>query len=291
MDDDGSSRAYDGADTNAAQILSHLVTTATGVADIKDEESTSTFVDRVKAIDAQFVAEGGQERSVVVLLILGGETFDAKLDMAKKHMGRNVFVAVVQDQALAGNVLSEFGAKPTTDVALAPGALFIVTHSGTSVTAEPPPYHAITTPDELYTWIFSASYPAVDRFDPTRASGQGYRIRSGPIKDVMILVADESSKDFKSLKGSLASVAESKRAGAVYLFADKSEERLEGILSNAFEGSPGGPTYPCIVLFNLDQEYSAQTIVGAFNITAETIAELFNDAKIAKQNDKGWGEL
>ena len=38
MDDDGSSRAYDGADTNAAQILSHLITTATGVADIKDEE-------------------------------------------------------------------------------------------------------------------------------------------------------------------------------------------------------------------------------------------------------------
>ena len=110
----------------------------------------------MKAIDAQFVAEGGQERSVVVLLVLGGETFDAKLDMAKKHMGRNAFVAVVQDQALAGNVLSEFGAKPTTDVALAPGALFIVTQSGTSVTAESPPYHAITTSDELYTWIFSA---------------------------------------------------------------------------------------------------------------------------------------
>ncbi|GMH52880.1 hypothetical protein TL16_g01331 [Triparma laevis f. inornata] len=290
MDKDGSSRAYDGADTNAAQIVSHLVTKATGVADIKDDESVDAFVDRVKKVDGLFLdEEESGERSVVVLLVAGGETFDAKLDAAKKHMGRNVFVAVAQNGALAGSVLSKFGAKPSSDVTLAAGGLFIVTNSGSTVTAQSPPFEQITTPDQLFSWVFSASYPAVDRFDPTRASGQGWRIRAGPVKDVMILVGDEASKEFEGLKSSLTVVSEKKRADAVYLFADKSEERLAGILGNAFEGEV---TYPCVVLFNLDNDYAAQTLVGAEEITsAGKIEGLFNGAKVDKQNKTGWGEL
>jgi len=277
-DEDGSivSDNFEGDTDASGAIVSHVVSSVTGVTMLDSKKVASDFITMIETIDGLL---GDKDDPVVVL---GTYTAPSQVStytaLSESIVGGVRFMAVTYDMALATSVLK--GVSGDKKVKAKKDMVYVYTKTNGLLSLKLP-----SNDDEyLLRWVSAASVPTVERFNP--GTKQGDRMRNGPIGTILMLIGAESHPDFNKWKGAIEEVGDKRRGEANFLFADENEPRIMGIVEAAQVKN-----FPAAILISMRGDFEPRTVEGKGEMSATNMNGLLDEALNAPLNPGGGDEF
>jgi len=286
--------SFRGQAETATDLVAHFITATQSGETITTPREGAAFASVIAGLNKLLAGDSeAEESAATVVLAVTASSHNAlgPCSVANAIQGKATISACVAPSVARGLVADEllplFPAASTVGAAAVPepkeGQVLVLTeHNG--LLASPV---FTTSQEELLRWSLAATWPTVSRFDGS--ASQGDRIRNSPMTTLVLLAADEKDIMFPEFKTALATAANDRRGMAHFLFADKNEPRIQGILGSA--GAASASSFPAVVLLSLAGEFDTVLLSKEDVTKAKIVRALDSLLRMPAHDRRHGGEL